>query len=309
MKLNESSRGLAFQNLLKQKLGWLFEWELPTIVETVGPHDPSKFADFNEKRLALVKRVQDYLADLSDEVVDKLSDPETPSDDDDKSNWLRHEREAIRQMQKFNPPWYAGGFGHEYYEADFKYWAQMSSFTNHEALLLSLGVEPEHFREEEVMNMQSQFDRADTLWPPLVYLLRRREQIERQFRSYGRGHKINPKDFFEWAHCVQLDMHPEFHSHFVSTGKAQATPDAHEPDGNLDPRVRSSMLKMIATMAVHGYRYDPNSNYTKVVTELVDDASELGINIDKETVRKYLKLSSKMISKDWKPKKSNSDSD
>ncbi|AVL51384.1 hypothetical protein CEP88_01210 [Roseobacter denitrificans] len=289
---------------MKQKLGWLFEWELPTIVETVGPHDPSKFADFDEKRLALVKRVQDYLADLSDEVVDKLSDPETPSDDDDKSNWLRHEREAIRQMQKFNPPWYAGGFGHENYRADFEYWAQMSSFTNHEALLLSLGVEPKHFREEEVMNMQSQLERGDTLWLPLVYLLRRREQIERQFRSYGRGHKIDPKEFFEWAHYVQLDMHPEFHSHFVSTGKAQATPNANETDENLDPRVRSSMLKIIATMAVAGYTYNPRDKKSDVTSDIVNDASKLGISLTDDTVRKYLKLSTKMISKDWKPNNS-----
>ncbi|MEX0328049.1 MAG: hypothetical protein AB3N07_04945 [Ruegeria sp.] len=309
MKLNESSRGLALQSLLKQKLGWLFEWEMPAVTKTVGPYDVSVFQDFDEKRVALVQLVQGYLVNLSNEDIDKLADRDTPRDDEVKSNWLHYEHEAIRQMRKYSPPWYAGGFGHQQYKADYQYWAQMPSMTNHESLLLSLGVEPQHISEEEVMNMQSQRDRGDSLWPPLVYLLRRREQIERQFRSYGRGHKISPKEFFQWAQYVQLDIHPEFHSHFFSPEASSQVTSTSGNENDLDPRIRSSMLKLIAAMAVGGYRYDPTGNYTNVVTEIVDDASLLGISITDDTVRKYLKLSAKMISKDWKPDNSNSDSD
>ena len=104
-------------------------------------------------------------------------------------------------------------------------------------------------------------------------------------------------------------MHPEFHSHIVSREKSPATPSALETGKELDPRERSSMLKLIATMAVGGYRYNPHKDYTKVVGEILDDASGLGISITDDTIRKYLKLSRKMISKDWKPKNSNSDSD
>lgn len=46
MQLDETPRGLALQNLLKQKLGWLYDWEVPTVVETVGPFDPSVFVEF-----------------------------------------------------------------------------------------------------------------------------------------------------------------------------------------------------------------------------------------------------------------------
>ena len=112
LKLNEPSRGFAFEHLLKQKLGTLFDWKMPNVAETVGPHDVSVFEEFDAKRSALAQRVQGYLAELSDNAIDKLADPDTLHSDEVKSSWLEYERDAIHQMQKYSPPWYAGGFGH-----------------------------------------------------------------------------------------------------------------------------------------------------------------------------------------------------
>ena len=63
-----------------------------------------------------------------------------------------------------------------------------------------------------------------------------------------------------------------------------------EPGKNLVlPRERDSMLKLIIGMAVKGYSYDPASLRSKVPNEIVGDLELLGIGLDGDTVRKYLR--------------------
>ena len=309
MRLSDSERGLALQKLMKKKLGRLFDWSVPVVHPTVGPFDVTVFERFEEARMSLRDELHSHVSPMPLDEIDRLVDPETADEDPIKINWRNLKTDRIRYLHDRIPPWFAGGFGHEDYKADFEYWAQMPSLTNHEALLLSLGVEPKHFLEEDVVNLQAQADKGDELWPSLTYLIRRRAQIERQFPSYGRGDKISPRNFFAWARQVQLEMHPDFYSHFLPTKTSSDSVSKDSDDNDLDPRTRSSMLKLIAVMAVCGYSYKPGQKYGKTVSEILDDASKLGINITDDTVRNYLKLSEKMISADWKADNSYSDSD
>jgi hypothetical protein len=52
-----------------------------------------------------------------------------------------------------------------------------------------------------------------------------------------------------------------------------------------------SLLKIIITMAVKGYRYDPNQAKSSTAAEIQEDSEKLGISIDVDTVRKWLKKS------------------
>ena len=52
---------------------------------------------------------------------------------------------------------------------------------------------------------------------------------------------------------------------------------------------------MIIAMAVGGYRYNPNAKKSKITQEIVHDADKLGITIDPDTVRKWLKESAEHI--------------
>lgn len=61
------------------------------------------------------------------------------------------------------------------------------------------------------------------------------------------------------------------------------------PDGGLALRERSSCLKLIIGMAVKKYRYDPKAARNSAVTNIANDLNELGIGIDVDTVRKWLK--------------------
>jgi len=60
------------------------------------------------------------------------------------------------------PNWMLGGFGHPEYVADFEYWGQMAKFELHEALLLSVGIEPRHVEERDI-DFESDTEGGDCL--------------------------------------------------------------------------------------------------------------------------------------------------
>jgi hypothetical protein len=62
-----------------------------------------------------------------------------------------------------------------------------------------------------------------------------------------------------------------------------------EPATPLATKERNCLLKLVIGMAVIGYKYDPASKKSLVTKEIADDLASLGISIDSDTVRKYLK--------------------
>lgn len=55
------------------------------------------------------------------------------------------------------------------------------------------------------------------------------------------------------------------------------------------------MLKMIVTMAVAGYRYNPKAERSTIPSELESDMNLLGIGINLETIRKHLRSGSALL--------------
>lgn len=301
MKLDESSRGPALRKLMKSRLGRLFEWPKPDVEKTVGPYEPDIFDFFDKERALLEGHFHTLLAGLSDENIDVLADPRTPNSNRLKIQWNSVHCSDISKLKRAEPPWYAGGFGVANYRADFRYWSQMPEFTLNEALLLSLGIEPKHFSDDEIEKLQSEMERGANLWKPMEYLLARRKQMARQFPTYGRGRKISPLELFAWIEQVELDVHPEFNSKYL-TARPQKAPELETV--RLDHREKTSMLQLIVTMAVGGYGYEPGKPRSQTPKEIENDAAELGIEVSAETVRKYLRSSESQISADWRSPKS-----
>jgi hypothetical protein len=52
---------------------------------------------------------------------------------------------------------------------------------------------------------------------------------------------------------------------------------------------RNSLLKLVIGMAVNGYKYDPSPERSPVPPEIAADLEALGIGLDADTVRKYLR--------------------
>ena len=64
------------------------------------------------------------------------------------------------------------------------------------------------------------------------------------------------------------------------------TPIAEKSLGTTE---RNQLLKMVLGMAIDSYGYDPMAKKNEATKQIVDDLAKLGIGIDADTVRKYLK--------------------
>ena len=66
-------------------------------------------------------------------------------------------------------------------------------------------------------------------------------------------------------------------------------------DDELNPKVKTSLQKMILTMAVSKYRWDMEKKKQRAPASIADDAGRLGIKIDQGTVKEHLDRASQEI--------------
>ena len=62
-----------------------------------------------------------------------------------------------------------------------------------------------------------------------------------------------------------------------------------------NPKAVTSLLKMVIAMAMEGYRYDPLSLRSQIPSEIVNDVEKLGLSIDADTVRKWLREGTELL--------------
>jgi hypothetical protein len=288
------TRDPVSQSLLASKLGDLLTWKPPDIAETVGPYDPSLFKFYDTQRGKIVEDCEAFLRDCSEEQLKALTDRTSDDPEGIRAEWRNFREIEIRKLTRMCPPWYAGGFGHSDHVADFDYWGKMSSFTLHEILCLSLGIEPDSFRPEKIADMTKKKDISD-LWPPLQFLVRRNEQLTRRFNPRWR---VIPKELLDWIEEMEFETHPElvrslrqYHS-----GKPKSSP---ADSAVADKREIRMIAQLFAAMAIEYYGYDPKQARSPVTKEIADLAAFMGLSISEDTVRKYLKMGASLIPKDW----------
>jgi hypothetical protein len=57
----------------------------------------------------------------------------------------------------------------------------------------------------------------------------------------------------------------------------------------LGTRERETLLKLVGGMAVAAYKHEPHATRTTTASAIVQDLDTVGISIDEDTVRKWLK--------------------
>lgn len=72
-------------------------------------------------------------------------------------------------------------------------------------------------------------------------------------------------------------------------------PRANLPAKDLKTRERETVLKLIIGMTVSGYGYNPAAARSDTVSEIVDDLDKLGLHLDPDTVRKWLREAAELM--------------
>lgn len=299
---DNSDRNIHTNRLLKQKLGNLPDWTPPKIIRSVGPFEPEIFEGIFADRREVIEACQAKLANYSDEQILELISFDLLNPSQTSSDWYRFKKAEIDSMKQTEPAWFAGGFGHPDYAADFDYWSQSPHYTNHEALMLSLGVEPKHLSERLIETLDAKVNKkGEELLPPLQYLLRRKEQIRRQFPMQNQFSYILPQKLFDWFRLIEMEIPKEFTSRYIVDSGNRRAPSTTQMSKRPDKREIDTIAQLFTVMAIEFFGYRPKDARSPTPKEIVDAAAKAGIDISDDTVRKYLRLGAKFISPDWKP--------
>ena len=98
--------------------------------------------------------------------------------------------------------------------------------------------------------------------------------------------KVKPKEFVDWAKKLPIK--------FPMLNFAEG-----EDPKPLSEKERASLLKIVIGMAVKGYEYNPNASRNTTAKDISSDLQLLGISIDEDTVRKWLKEATQQLPLDW----------
>jgi hypothetical protein len=75
----------------------------------------------------------------------------------------------------------------------------------------------------------------------------------------------------------------------------ERTKIVQSPERPLSTRERNSLLSLVIGMAVSGYRYDPKASRSEQTSEIASDLAKVGVPLDADTVRKWLKEASDLL--------------
>ena len=100
--------------------------------------------------------------------------------------------------------------------------------------------------------------------------------------EWNDGPKFRREVISDWIKANGFESKYDFSD--PKTRKA-AVPKA----GEVSTKERNSMLAIIIAMAVRGYTYNPEASKNNAVADIASDMHELGMKMDDDTIRRYLK--------------------
>ena len=220
---------------------------------------------------------------------------------DEWQRWAQKYRTEIRTKYSGLMDWYLLPFEGDTSLADFEYWTKAAYFTLDEALWLSVGLQPTGKFDGKMFGRAGNRKGEDSV---TKFIVRRRELFVRELDGYSRRHTANV--ISEWIHRVELEVHPGFQRMLEkmltravdNTPKSLERADPTATAERFENREKASLAKLIVTMAMEYYGYVPTEPRSPTPAELQGHAAKFGIDIDVDTIRKYLKLGASYLPKE-----------
>ena len=293
---NEPSRAYITDKILQRRYGRLLKWKKPIVHNIRGPFHPDVFDGFAFDLALSIQVCKETLRDLTDEEFFERFDLRGEVTSESHMMSARLSLAELKVLFQQEPVWFAGGFGVEGREADFQHWARMQRWSLDEAVALSIGYEPCGDLLKGIDGMPVQSD-------VFAYYYKREALIDDNFDwgSRAASRKNCVPDVVRWFDQVELDVPEQLLAaadkyHALGIGKKSRLGRSKAADDKpLDARERSTMLKMIITMAVEGYRYNPKAERSAIPSEIETDMNLLGVGINLETIRKHLRSGSALL--------------
>lgn len=300
--MTSKERQQIVQDALSREYSELWQWARPDLQEAIGPDDLDHVNRFEQELLVVKADAIDALLSLPDEELEAIS-----SSNEDRfriglPSWQDHIGPTLRRLSRGIPPPIAYGFGHPDFATDFIYWAQMPNLSFHEALMVSVGVEPASLTFDDLSVLQTKrIEKNIPLFAAQEFLLKRRELVTRFFGTSYRGNPTQQtRRVKAWFDEIELEIHPDFRAaldHRFDAGPKSARDKAvSEPFSSQE---RTTLLKLIAAMACEQYGFKLDQARSDTAPRIIEDLDSIGASLDAKTVRKWLKEAAKQVDPDY----------
>ncbi|MEP2920941.1 MAG: hypothetical protein ABJP06_09440 [Sulfitobacter sp.] len=295
MRNDKLTKNYILGAILRRRHGSLLQWQPPEIFEGVGPSFPNVFNEFNAYVQAAIETSRETMAEATlDELLaayDHAGFPRTEAAQL-RETILDGEESKLRQSE---PAWFAGGFNVVGREADYKYWLIMKNWSLYEAVALSIGFEPAGDILEDNLGKGCQSQVVDFYQKRLTLL-----QDNFDWDEGSPSDKRPSIEVAQWMVKVDLEIPAKLREHVTYLSK---TPDKQSNSKSkvresIDPRERKTMLRLIIGLAKGGYSYDEKAARSSVPKEIANDLDLEGINLEQDTIRKYLREGAELLKND-----------
>jgi len=295
-KFSSEQRAQLISAAMKLKFDHLLDWTRPTLGFGVGPNDLDVVDAFEAQLATQLSLAKEALNNLPNDQLALLTEEAGEPAGNSKFWWQDFSLAEIRELKRKTPQAIHYGFGHPKFAADMSYWGKMPNYTLHEALLLSLGVEPTSISEDGVCILEKRA-RSAKLCAAHSYLICRKRMFARFFHHTGWGFTSEgPIRLKKWFDHIELEVHPDFsealnrrvkHSPSAQIGTSQAE--------SMTSQERNTLLKLVAAMACEQYGFDPTATKGNWVTRIGEDLDLVGLSMDPKTIRKWLGEAAKLV--------------
>jgi hypothetical protein len=219
--------------------------------------------------------------------------------------WQRGQYENAETFARTLYPVCAAGLGAPRLMADFGHWSKSAYFKLEEALWLSSGLDPDAIYRTKDIRAPAGTGKLHAID---TFVGRRRELLRREFNPNGYETRVSAADLNAWIKRVDFDVHPGFADMLAvkcardAGAKADRNGSGRElanHSGRTDLRELQSLSKLLVAIAIREYGYRPDDARSPIPKEIEAIADELGLEVSRETILKYLRLGASYLPADW----------
>lgn len=181
-------------------------------------------------------------------------------------------------------------FGPSMPKVDFNHWSKMALWSLKEAKLITMGLDPAYNYkpprsfDQKASPLMGRYDKLSEL-------------IERAYKAKELKNPLCPVEYYAWAKRHDIDLPPILEKLLIPRSKDKGLEEPQQTkESKLDPRERETLLKLIIGMAIDFYGYDPKASKSPIPKELEGILDRQGLPISDDTIRKWLKEASKLLS-------------
>ncbi len=108
-----------------------------------------------------------------------------------------------------------------------------------------------------------------------------------------------PLEYLRWFDKVKYEVPDELRHAILEIhapeelARLKNIPD--EKEIVLSPSEKNSLLKLVATMGLKGYGFDPDATRSNTAVEIQSDANLIGLSLDQKTILKWLRHAVKLV--------------